>query len=53
MTGVAHPGRRVGDRVEDLLHARRDTRFPAPAQPRGLGFGSAGEVEQVVAFGVV
>ena len=53
MAGVAHPGRRFGDRVEDLLHARRDTRFPAPVQPRGLGLGGAGEVEQVVAFGVV
>ena len=51
--GVAHPGRRVGHRVEDLLHARRDTRFPAPARPRGSGFGRAGEVEQVGAFRVV
>ena len=53
MAGIAHPGRRVTDRVQDLLHAGRDARVLGPALARRLGLGRAGEVEQVVAFSVV
>ena len=51
--GVAHPGRSVGDGIEDLLDSVRDAgRLPAPLPRRG-GMSSARQVEQVGALGLV
>jgi hypothetical protein len=45
MPGVAHPGRGVGDGIEDLLDAIGDARGLAAPVPRWGGLGSAGQVE--------
>jgi hypothetical protein len=51
--GVADPGRRFGDRVENLLDALGHAGRLGATLPSGRGLGGAGQVKQVVAFGLV